>query len=166
MRTRKLILGLAAAALLSLSVAGAAYATSGAQTQGQYRGDGQVSAAGGNGVAANTTTSTTRDQLQTRDRLQDGTCETCLATGAPAVTAQGAPASDQTTGNHYGAPTTANSNGYGASAMTGDQLQTQDRLQDGSCGTCDGTCDGTGPGSVGGTGSQGQQRLHNGTCTQ
>jgi hypothetical protein len=136
MRKRKLILGLAVATVLSLSIAGAAYAATGTPAQGQHRGGANVATTAGNGAANSTTASTTRD------RLQDGTCDTCAATGTPATA----------TGNQYGAPSTA-----------GNQLQTQTRLQDGTCdgtGTCDGdgTCDGTG--------AQDQQQLRHGSRTR
>ena len=155
MRKRKLVLGLAVAALLSLSIAGAAFAATGAPAQGQHRGNQSVPAVAGNGAAAGTTASPVGDRLRTQDRLQNGTCDQCVATGVQGPTPQTTTAAQPGAGNQYAAPSTA-----------GSQTQTQTRLQNDSCGQCDGTCDGTGPDNGAGNRTQDRSQLCDGSCSR
>jgi hypothetical protein len=157
MRKRKFVFGLAVAALLSLGIAGAAYAASGPQVQGQHRGGPGVSTTVVGNTTGSTNAPTSGDQLQTRARLQDGSCDRCVTGGTQAAAAQTATTVKPGAGN-----------GYGASSSAGNLTQTQSRLRDGSSATCDGTCDGTGPGTAAGSGAgngtRDRTQLCDGSC--
>lgn len=137
MRTKKVILGLAAAAVISLGVAGGAYAGTATTTQGFHGG---------------TTASTAQARAQVRAQDCDQTC----VYGVPPRDGRGAAV--------VGQAGAANTNGAAVQQRdrtcdgtcdgpTSSTLRQRDRLHDG-------TCDGGGVRAA--TGSTLQQRLRNG----
>jgi hypothetical protein len=119
MRNKKVLISLGVALVLSLSIAGAAFATTGGSDQA-YRGGTAVS---------------TADQTQTQSRLCDGSGPYC--DGVCDTTCDG---TCDGAGPHGSVATQAgNGNGNGSA------VQQRDRTCDETCDrTCDGTCDGTG----------------------
>ncbi|MFH1833397.1 MAG: hypothetical protein ABH877_00110 [bacterium] len=126
MKRRKTIIAIAAAAVLTLAIAGSAYAATAGEKQG-YQGGRAVT--GSTGVGTGSTCPDCGERDQKRDRAGDGSCDgTCDGAGPQGTAARNAGAGEAgpaITGQDT-SPGAAGSNG----AVNGAAVQQQDRARE------------------------------------